>query len=893
MKNEGVTKRLGQDQQPATPPHPDPQDDVDIVLDVEWTAQGRRRNRVLAYGLSLHCGGRSVVKIVYPKGPDRRHRLKLGRLLGKVIAEALAAGVLPRHPERVTLITHYGRGDLAACRDFDRVKREADSLKGAFATTGRAANLDLEVCPKTGMPQDLLPRMPLARRMGVGDPGGNTRHVQVTFRDTSLLVPEDGRRSLDALGELVGVAKVELPSGFTKDRMDLLLERDQVLFEKYLRADLDIPQRYYARLRSLLRGRGLRDVPPTLGACAVAMFKQAASSLADGAGRPLTQERIFGTATTKTRAYSRASGRYMTRKASEVSLARRLSEQIMAAGYHGGRTETASTGPSEPGRTLNDLDLRSAYPSAMVGIRIPDYDSTFMSTSLGDYRADVLGVAEVGFDTPEEIAFPPFGVRTDHGLVFPRHGRTTATAPEIAAARHLGGAVTVLRGVIIPWTGDDVRPYKAFVGEMTEWRSELKRPDQNSRAADTLESLAVKTIANSLYGKTAQAVRPRRVFDARTGGDRPLSPSSITSPAFAAYITGLVRAAIAEMLNGIPAGHEVVSVSTDGFLTTAPIEAVDVSGPACRVLSDNRLRLTGDPGILEVKRTALQVVSARNRAAFTALPAKGSKPVLAKGSVKVPDGVGDANDYLLGLYLDRRADTAVPRRDLIPLRDQWRENGDLVAVQRTPLLNMEPDLKRCLRAPRMVAIAGGPHAGRRHLATSSEPFATVEEMLETRALFIGWRHATGRCLKDMDDWHDWEDYRASTLAARGAARRPRRTAGGSADDLKRQFLRALVRGEWGLRLGRQTYRDIAEWLTGVGYRTSVDAVKNARRGGDRASPKRRGDAPLVPHSVAATERTLELLKVLLERFPDFQYQEAFVAGHAEKIEAALIRRRRG
>lgn len=280
----------------------------------------------------------------------------------------------------MTLITHCGRGDLAACRDFDRVKREADSLKGAFATTGRPANLDLEVCPKTGLSEDLLPRMPLARRVGVGDPGGNTRHVQVTFRDTSLLVPEDGRRSLDALGDLVGVPKVDLPEGFTKDRMDLLLKREPALFEKYLRADLDIPQRYYARLRSLLRQRGLRDVPPTLGACAVALFRQAASSLADGAGRPLTLDRLFGTATTETRAYSRGSGRYVTRKATEASLARRLSEQIMAAGYHGGRTETASTGPSEPGRTLNDLDLSSAYPLAMVGVRIPDYDATCPST---------------------------------------------------------------------------------------------------------------------------------------------------------------------------------------------------------------------------------------------------------------------------------------------------------------------------------------------------------------------------------------------------------------------------------------------------------------------------------------------------------------------------------
>ncbi|MGC2857563.1 DNA polymerase [Novispirillum sp. DQ9] len=887
-----MTEPLGRDKQDVAPTSSKESQDIDVVADVEWTADGGRKNRVLAYGLSLYHAGQSVTKIVYPLGPKRHHRRKLGRLLGDIIDAATRKGILSSYPERVTLITHYGRGDLAACRDFDGIKREVNALKGAFATTGQSAAIEIETCPKSGLPEALLPRMPLTRQMGVGDPSGNYRMVQVTFRDTSLLVPEDGRKSLDAIGALVGVPKVELPEGFTKDRMDLLLEKEPALFERYLRADLEIPYRYYARLRSLLRGRGLRDVPPTLGACAVALFRQTTGTLRDAGGNELTQERLFGTEITETRSYSRASGRYVTRRITEVSLARRLSEHVMAAGYHGGRTETACTGPSEPGRLLYDLDLRSAYPSAMVGLRIPDYDATFMSTAVDDYQADVLGVAEVEFDTPRGVAFPPFGVRTDHGLVFPRRGKTTASAPEIAAARHLGVAVRILRGFIIPWTRDDLRPYQAFVADLTEWRSALKRPGPDGRPADTLESLVVKTITNSLYGKTAQAVRPRNVFDSRTGGDRPLSPSSITNPAFAAYITGLVRAAIAEMLNGIPAEHHIVSVSTDGFLTTAAVDDIDVSGPACRTLSDNRLRLTGEPAILEVKRAARQVVSPRNRAAFTAMPEAGWKPVLAKGSVKIPAGIDDANSYLLGLYLDRTSQTSVPRQDLIALRDQWRGNADLVAVQRSPLLNLEPDHKRRLIDPEMVEIGGGPHQGRHHIATSSEPFDTVDDMLETRALFIGWRHTTGRCLKSTEDWVDWEDYRLSTLAARQAGRRARRTAGGSADDLKRQFLRALVRGDWGLSLGGQTYADIAEWLTVAGYRTSVSAVKNARRGADNSERARRGDAPLVPQSVAATERTLGLLKVLLERFPDFQYRQAFVSGHVDKVDAGLRTTRR-
>ena len=49
--------------------------------------------------------------------------------------------------------------------------------------------------------------------------------------DTMLLAPAG--TSLEKLGKLLGVPKIDLPDGYSKDRMDLFLRDHPELFEKY------------------------------------------------------------------------------------------------------------------------------------------------------------------------------------------------------------------------------------------------------------------------------------------------------------------------------------------------------------------------------------------------------------------------------------------------------------------------------------------------------------------------------------------------------------------------------------------------------------------------------------------------------------------------------------
>ncbi len=846
-------------------------------LDTEWCDHPQRKkkqNIVLAYGLSVVSGEKSYSVVVTPNGPERQHRLSLGRLLGRALQGAIVKGVLPAMPERVVLAVHFGRGDLAACRDFKKLKPQLEAVKGTLASSWRDALLALEVEEQIGVPFEQLPRLPHSEReIAALDRSGNAVPLRVQFLDTHNLAPEGA--SLEALGALLGYPKIKLPDGYDASRMDVFQAEQPALFENYLRRDAEITARYAQRFAMFCTERlDLPTVPGTLGGAGVMLFRR---MLKQGG---VDESVLFGTQSVKRTRYSKATGRMLTVRERLPTFATRLTNEAAGDAYHGGRTETFLTGPVHAGDLLRDIDLRSAYPSAMAAIGVPNYSSVHIvregdKGGLEAFRVDVLGVAEVEFETPPHIRFPVFGVRTRHGLIFPKRGTAVATAPEIASAISLGVSVKIKLGVVIEWDRA-TRPYEDFVVQMAKLRESFK---QDGR--DTLESKTVKIITNSLYGKTAQAVHKSTAFDMRTGGSKQLKPSAVTCAPFAAYTTGLVRAAIAEMLNSIPAHRQVVSVSTDGFLTDAELDEIAVDGPAALVLGEARGRLAQLTGsarrgpraeLLEIKKTAEEVIAFRNRGvATTGLP-EGEQPILAKASVKVPRE-RNANDWMLNLYLGRTHNTRVQRRDLISLRDQMTRGTDLVKDDRNLRVSLEPDMKRRLRDGRMAEIKCGTHAGQRHLATASDAFETVEEAMMERQVFEAWRDQKQGVLKTAEDWASWQEFRAAMLARKRSGASVKVTRGGGGDVLKRQVLRALVRGMWGLDLGPMSYQEVAAWLTTAGFETSINEVKNGAR---------KGNEP-VAGVVGASAGVVPLLRAIIAGFPSVEWVRFFAPEDAERM----------
>ena len=99
------------------------------------------------------------------------------------------------------------------------------------------------------------------------------KNVYVLLRDTYLLCPTL-KRSLKAIGRLIGKHKIEIPKEKIQ-RMDTFLNEDPVGFERYAIGDAEIAAKYAYRVYRMQTQLGLRkEVPPTLSSIGVALLYQ-------------------------------------------------------------------------------------------------------------------------------------------------------------------------------------------------------------------------------------------------------------------------------------------------------------------------------------------------------------------------------------------------------------------------------------------------------------------------------------------------------------------------------------------------------------------------------------------------------------------------------------------
>jgi len=438
---------------------------------------------------------------------------------------------------------------------------------------------------------------------------------------------------------------------------------------------------------------------------------------------------------------------------------------------------------------------------------------------------------------------------------------------------------------------DQPRIFEKFVKWVRETRAKY------DKSGEALLAEFVKSIGNTLYGKTA-TLRPTSFFDTEKGDSKNSSPSPIANPYIASHVTGLVRATLSELINsGSRDSYRVISATTDGLLTDAP--DLDVSGPFCTRYQELCDVSDGDNSVegsmLKRKHWVKQLVSIKTRGQCTVEISDDreglddKKIVLAKAGVKMPkehDGKklitdSDKNEWFLQLFLNRYPGQKVDSSHFIAMREQWARQSDLIRIKKEILLNLEYDMKRMPINPRMVKVRDT-----EHLAFDTVAWQTDEEMQYARAIFDGWRkpnypklaegqlkytqeqidkaNSQANCLKTVDDFYRFEDFFLSyvtTDGKRGISVQHDCSEG----LLKRLFLRAFVRGQWGLEDVDITREDLAYWLSAEGYQTNIDDIANAKRKG----------ATLVSNAVPVTKYSLKLLEIILSKFPAFQYQNAF------------------
>ncbi len=644
--------------------------------------------------------------LLKPKGPKVSDRLSLEEFLVAALTDGCRRFPDLKLPSTIYLVAHFTRADVPGFSDFKNAETRSalqlDNIRSQFMNVANDIKLDIE-----------------------GSTSSERIPISVKIRDTMSLVPGK-ETSLAAVGNIVGFEKLELGSTpqeeiFIKRNMKSFMEQDWDAFYEYAIRDAEICMQYSRRMIRLYQDlTGKFRMPVTLTSIGVDMIRQ---YWKEKGVNPLE---IVGKEEVKERYWSKKFGRYQTKKKVVYLKKIHWSLDFFTECYHGGRNEQFWFGPGFDG-VWYDYDLSSAYPSAMALIGRPDWNNCRPvrdTEELLKFRSAELAFANVDFEFPEDVAYPVLPVRTENGLIFPRKGNSTTHISEILLAHRLGAKITLIEGRFIPsgrhgnfkqGVERPLRPFDGFTRYCIEQRKQFPKK--------TLNNLFWKELVNSTYGKTAQGLRQRRIYDLRDQDTKPLDESPITNPVYAAFITAFCRGVLGEIMNALPKDVAVFNVTTDGFLTTATAEqmAQASTGTLCKFYRSSRRLLTGIPSgkedVYEIKHIIRKPLGWRTRAQATLAPSEvadwqshnptttdDERYILAKGGIKLPDPVSKAaqNCQIVDLFMDRQPTSTLKVTLGRGIREMYQLGGDFVDRDLEKVLSMEFDWKRQPRLPVMA-----------------------------------------------------------------------------------------------------------------------------------------------------------------------------------------------
>lgn len=811
---------------------------------------GEAKNTVLSYqawckvrradgSSSPEWGG-----ICYPP-PGRR--LTFGEFLTFAIRQGIASGAVKSVPRVICLTGHFTRADFPAFADFQLVLNSLDAVRNTFMTVSDAIKVDMD--------------------FGDGEPPVG---LAVSVRDTIALTPA-ASKGLAALGALVGQPKIVLDPDpekelWWKQNMDVLLMQKPDLFEQYALNDAVICVRYIERFDAKVRELvGKPKQPATLGGLGVDLLQ------ADWKARGWKPHTLLGKEEHVDKWWSTKAGRYRTKK-EYVLLAEVHSLKNHATEcYHGGRNEQYWFGPGFEA-DWTDYDLAGAYPTAMSLLRTPDWRAIYTTTDLDAFTDTTFGIASVEFEHPEHILYPVLPVRTANGLIFPRKGISYCAAPEIAVARRLGVKLKIKLGVMIPYADDEL-VFGGFIRTCTANRKSYEK--------GTLEELLWKELTNSVYGKTAQGLHDRRVYDLRDRRSKRLPASKITNPYYAAFITSAVRGVLAEIMNGLPPSACVFNCTTDGFLTTATEEEIAkaTSGPLASKFAEARRHLTGEAKVVEIKRKCRRPLGWRTRGQATMIPGDSDRGddfnhVLAKGGIKPAacyDEVVSQNAYIRDLFLNRTPEDELVLEVQTSVRDMVEYDADLVGVERTKRLSMEFDWKR-----RPISVGMASDVG--HIAFSTGPWNSLEDFESVRGRWDAMMSQQRFCMKTLEDFERFA-FHVFTTTSLGSnhARYMRKEGDPDVQRLRQSLCAAWHVSAAGVRKGMYglSARGFAEALTNAGIPCTRAHVENGTK-----KPKNTSGDAFQPHRCPRTPAVQAALGRLRLRFPEIQPEVLLAEGGA-------------
>lgn len=732
------------------------------------------------------------------------------------------------HRVSLVLAGHYLNADLTA---FARpVRRRGD---------GRWEDILHRVTSASGGLVGLRPvRMPV--RSGARGDGDRWLPLSLIVRDSMGHAP-DGASSLAALGEICGVPKVEVPEDAIKDMTSYRLHHLED-FLGYGAQDTVVVLEWLGRLW----GDGV--VPP------VTVSGGGARALRDGImrywgieGNALFRARFQGLVSVDAGQEASDDGHsyYAVRLLTPVDGDANQTHSAFKQAFHGGWNTALKIGVF-PGRTY-DHDVRSAYPTAMASVVDVDYEGGCIEEVVKD-RALTLSdfplgpvtplVAYASWSFPEGVE-PCLPVQVGQSIIYPRASEGVGAlqgeamegsgysgfdgawvcGPELYLALQLGARVDVQIGYrlrVLEHEGGPSRAMRSAVRQMVLDRAVAKAIWGEGAVVELL----IKLATNSCYGKLAQDVAERSGWDAWAEEMESIGGSAVTSPYHAAMITSLVRALLLGVANGVP----LISVTTDGYITTTEdVEDVDAYGIA-DVFRDSREALTGDRTLWEVKHWEDDLVNLTTRANVSLRVGDGDKDkggVIAKGGLKTPKGIARGSLEERAWFLEKaisREGKIINKYTSFPSFRELSRSVDRVdfhSVERAPEVSLDFDMKR---RPLMGTLRVDVAEGYEVAGLDTAPWDTVAQYQRAREIArhiasvrpgtTGEDRPTG-CLRTRAEWETW----AWRFEASG--RRIRTADAALLTELVAAHKAGLV--EVPVLSSRVPVEQKLTWLSGLGY----------------------------------------------------------------------------
>lgn len=543
---------------------PEPWNSYDIVYSLDAETQsysddmGNPRNKVLSYQI----GALNIKKGTYRECivfPENGKRLRLRDIISNAIGLA-GLGRTKADGVNVLQLTHYGIMEWSLFQD----RKDVSSL---FKEVHK-----VPVCFRT----KAIKSVPLK----------GSHYVKVLFRscDTYLHAPA-GFRGLDKLSGMTLTKKVSI-GGWIKD-MEGLLRDNRDLFIHYALSDIRATLEYEALfLHKVSLMTGTPCLPVTLGDLSVKCFDSIIRDMNNIPKTPILKIidnepllRLMGkeiTSYTDSRGHSRKSYKYTDKYS--------WNKTLCSDSYYGGLNISFICGERKaaPGKVFLDLDFSGAYPTALaacgdidfnaVSVRFNEIQVRTVDELLKYLKMGLCDISEVphyyfclDFKWAPDTLFPSIPCHTDAGLIYPLEGYTYCTMPELLYALSTGKVSVTINA----YTGfKSKRDAFTLAGVFKKLTEERKKSVKG-----TLEERMWKEVSNTLYGKMAQGIKERKVFDITRNESRTLGPSPISCVYYASSCTGLVRAALSSAIDviGNAGDCEVICATTDGFIAEVPL----------------------------------------------------------------------------------------------------------------------------------------------------------------------------------------------------------------------------------------------------------------------------------------------------------------------------------